>query len=121
MNPIVRAIDVGFGNTKFVTACANGKVDCSHFASLVFFGHTDGGAYRYSEGAFQAIVVGEDPPPARSRRRDQVAPGAAAHLFRVHLQNAGGLNKAERVHGLSSAGSPSPAHTAKGPQGVDPQ
>ncbi len=41
MNSIVRAIDVGFGNTKFVTASANGKVDCAHFASLAFFGHTD--------------------------------------------------------------------------------
>ena len=41
MNPIVRAIDVGFGNTKFVTASANGKVDCAHFASLAFFGHAD--------------------------------------------------------------------------------
>ena len=52
MNPIVRAIDVGFGNTKFVTASANGKVDCAHFASLAFFGHTDGGTYIYSEDAF---------------------------------------------------------------------
>ena len=41
MNAIVRGIDVGFGNTKFVTASANGKVDCAHFASLAFFGHTD--------------------------------------------------------------------------------
>ncbi len=52
MNAIVRAIDVGFGYTKFVTASANGKVDCAHFASLAFFGHTDGGTYIYPEGAF---------------------------------------------------------------------
>jgi plasmid segregation protein ParM len=37
----VRAIDVGFGNTKYVTASAGGRVDCSHFPSLTFFGTAD--------------------------------------------------------------------------------
>ncbi len=41
MNAIVRAIDVGFGYTKFVTASASGKVDCGHFSSLAFYGHSD--------------------------------------------------------------------------------
>jgi plasmid segregation protein ParM len=40
MNAIVRVSDVGFGNTKFDTASANSKVDCAHFASLAFFGHS---------------------------------------------------------------------------------
>ena len=41
MSAIVRAIDVGFGYTKFVTASTNGKVDCGHFSSLAFYGHSD--------------------------------------------------------------------------------
>jgi plasmid segregation protein ParM len=41
MDPRVRAIDVGFGNTKYVTASESGKVECSHFPSLTFFGTTD--------------------------------------------------------------------------------
>ena len=34
MTVVVRAIDLGFGNTKFITSSANGKIDCSHFPSL---------------------------------------------------------------------------------------
>lgn len=41
MSIVVRAIDVGFGNTKFVTASANGRVDCAHFPSLAYFGHSE--------------------------------------------------------------------------------
>jgi plasmid segregation protein ParM len=41
MAPTVRAIDVGFGNTKFVTTSAAGKVDCSHFPSLAFYSLSD--------------------------------------------------------------------------------
>jgi plasmid segregation protein ParM len=41
MGPTVRAIDVGFGNTKFVTASTAGKVDCSHFPSLAFYSLSD--------------------------------------------------------------------------------
>src|SRR4051794_15096480 len=37
MGVIVRAIDVGFGNTKFVTESVDGRVRCSHFPSLAFF------------------------------------------------------------------------------------
>lgn len=41
MNAIVRAIDVGRGNTKFTTQTLAGRVECEHFASLAFFSHTD--------------------------------------------------------------------------------
>ena len=41
MSIVVRAIDVGFGNTKFVTASANGQVACAHFPSLAYFGDTE--------------------------------------------------------------------------------
>jgi plasmid segregation protein ParM len=37
MTTIVRAIDVGFGLTKFVTGSSNGRVECSHFPSLAFY------------------------------------------------------------------------------------
>ena len=37
MNLTIRSIDVGFGNTKFVTASADGKVETAHFRSLAFF------------------------------------------------------------------------------------
>jgi len=43
MGITVRAIDVGFGATKFVTASANGAVDCSGFPSLAFFDLGDKG------------------------------------------------------------------------------
>ncbi|MEO8248229.1 MAG: PRTRC system protein D [Burkholderiales bacterium] len=33
----IRAVDVGFGNTKFVTSSASGKIETSHFRSLAFF------------------------------------------------------------------------------------
>ena len=36
MAPIVRAIDVGFGNTKYVRASQDGRVECSHFASIAY-------------------------------------------------------------------------------------
>ena len=41
MSIVVRAIDVGFGNTKYVTASAQGQVDCAHFASLAYFGQDE--------------------------------------------------------------------------------
>ena len=36
MATIVRAIDVGFGNTKYVKAASGGKIDCAHFPSIAF-------------------------------------------------------------------------------------
>ncbi len=39
MGAIVRAIDVGFGNTKFVTESGPRGIRCSHFPSLVFINH----------------------------------------------------------------------------------
>jgi plasmid segregation protein ParM len=41
MGIVVRAIDVGFGNTKYVTASAQGQVDCAHFPSLAYFRHDE--------------------------------------------------------------------------------
>jgi plasmid segregation protein ParM len=32
----VRAVDVGFGTTKYVKSSRDGKVECSHFASIAF-------------------------------------------------------------------------------------
>lgn len=34
MEPVVRAIDVGYGNTKFVMSAENGNVRCSNFPSI---------------------------------------------------------------------------------------
>lgn len=36
MPPIVRAIDVGFGNTKFVTSAGADRIECDHFASVAY-------------------------------------------------------------------------------------
>ena len=41
MSIVVRAIDVGFGNTKYVTASAQGQLDCAHFPSLAYFKHEE--------------------------------------------------------------------------------
>ena len=41
MSIVVRAIDVGFGNTKYVAASAGGQVDCGHFPSLAYFAHDE--------------------------------------------------------------------------------
>lgn len=37
MGIVIRAIDVGFGNTKYVAASANGQVECAHFPSQAYF------------------------------------------------------------------------------------
>ncbi len=34
MEPIVRALDVGFGHTKFVSSVDGGEVRCAHFPSV---------------------------------------------------------------------------------------
>ena len=36
MEPIVRALDVGFGHTKFVVAVDGGEVRCAHFTSVAY-------------------------------------------------------------------------------------
>jgi plasmid segregation protein ParM len=38
MDPVVRAVDIGFGNTKYVTASsqAGGQVKCAHFPSVAY-------------------------------------------------------------------------------------
>ncbi len=36
MDPIVRAVDVGFGTTKYVKSSRDGKVECAHFVSIAF-------------------------------------------------------------------------------------
>jgi plasmid segregation protein ParM len=36
MEPIVRALDVGFGHTKFVVAVDGGEVRCAHFPSVAY-------------------------------------------------------------------------------------
>jgi plasmid segregation protein ParM len=41
MDAIVRAIDVGRGNTKYTKQSASGRVDCDHFPSLAFFSHIE--------------------------------------------------------------------------------
>ena len=41
MSAIVRAIDVGFGVTKFITASGNGTVSTEHFPSLAFYTPTE--------------------------------------------------------------------------------
>ena len=41
MTPVVRAIDIGFGNTKYVAAAVGEKIDCAHFPSLAFHSTRD--------------------------------------------------------------------------------
>ena len=36
MAPIVRAVDVGFGNTKFVAGLAAGAIECDYFPSIAY-------------------------------------------------------------------------------------
>ena len=36
MEPIIRAVDVGFGNTKYVTHCVGDDIRCSHFPSVAY-------------------------------------------------------------------------------------
>ncbi|WP_157272352.1 PRTRC system protein D [Azohydromonas aeria] len=37
MDITIRAIDLGFGNTKYVSAAREGQSECAHFRSLAFF------------------------------------------------------------------------------------
>ncbi len=41
MGPTVRAIDVGFGNTKYVVSSSPGKLECNHFPSIAYFSIDD--------------------------------------------------------------------------------
>jgi plasmid segregation protein ParM len=41
MNRIVRAIDVGFRNTKYITSSSAGAIECSHFPSIAHFRFDD--------------------------------------------------------------------------------
>jgi plasmid segregation protein ParM len=41
MAPVVRAIDVGFGNTKYVVPSPAGDLECSHFPSIAHFRFDD--------------------------------------------------------------------------------
>jgi hypothetical protein len=36
MEPVVRALDVGFGHTKFVSSVDGGEVRCAHFPSVAY-------------------------------------------------------------------------------------
>ena len=36
MEPVVRALDVGFGHTKFVSRVDRGEVRCTHFPSVAY-------------------------------------------------------------------------------------
>ena len=35
INPVIRAVDVGYGNTKFIRNIVNGRAEADHFPSLV--------------------------------------------------------------------------------------
>ena len=36
MEPVVRALDVGFGHTKFVSSVDGSEVRCAHFPSVAY-------------------------------------------------------------------------------------
>src|SRR6202162_2837636 len=36
MEMIVRAVDVGFGNTKYVTGCSNEEIRCGYFPPVAY-------------------------------------------------------------------------------------
>src|SRR5438128_11156961 len=41
MEPVVRALDVGFGHTKFVSSVDGSEVRCAHFPSVAYATETD--------------------------------------------------------------------------------
>ena len=92
MSIVVRAIDVGFGHTKYVTATTNGRVDCTHFPSLAYFGHAEepvesmGGKRRTVQVPVDGLLY-------------EVGPDVelAADRFRSRQLHDGGLDNANRV------------------------
>jgi plasmid segregation protein ParM len=79
MSIVVRAIDVGFGNTKYVTASANGQIDCAHFPSLAYLAHDEepaesmGGKRRTIQVSVDGVLyeVGPDVEFAADRFRSR--------------------------------------------------
>ena len=62
MELIVRAVDVGSGNTKFVAAAVGSDIRCTSFPSV---------AYLYAIGAYNQNVVGSKADFGTAKRGEQ--------------------------------------------------
>ena len=56
MNLIVRAVDVGSGNTKYVTGAADGEIRCASFPSLAYPSSTSQPTWAAADGAKTMFV-----------------------------------------------------------------
>lgn len=101
--PIVRAIDVGFGNTKFVVRSSGGRISCRHFPSLAFFGLDDAidGARRTVRIPVDGLYyeVGPDVELAADRFRFRHLHDGYTHTPEYRALAAGALHymKVDRV------------------------
>jgi len=66
LDPVIRAIDVGYGNTKYTTAVHDGQTSAAHFHSIVHRPSPIEGSFSESDQIYDVVVRGE---------RYQVGPG----------------------------------------------
>lgn len=57
--PIVRSVDVGYGNTKYIQDVINGKIVARHFASIVHRPSSDNGSFPDSRDIYPVTVDGK--------------------------------------------------------------
>jgi len=87
MEPVVRALDVGFGHTKFVVGTDGGEVRCAHFPAVAYPTESDetsdpmGGRRKTVGIAIDGLIyeVGPDVHLAYQRR----PPGSAGEAVKV--------------------------------------
>ena len=71
IKPVIRAVDVGYGNTKFIRNIVNGVAEADHFPSIVNRPSVNKGSFQESPDIYQVIVNGN---------RYEVGPGIDAAL-----------------------------------------
>jgi plasmid segregation protein ParM len=68
MDAIVRAVDVGYGNTKYVTQAEGGSIRCAHFASAAPATAGQPGAALGDKRRTLGIAIGDRTYEARTGR-----------------------------------------------------
>lgn len=71
IKPVIRAVDVGYGNTKFIRNIVNGRAEADHFPSIVNRPSVNKGSFQESPDIYQVVVNGN---------RYEVGPGIDAAL-----------------------------------------
>ena len=112
MELIVRAVDVGSGNTKFVAAAVGSDIRCTSFPSV---------AYLYAIGAYNQNVVGSKADFGTAKRGEQAGEqsktehkkssvhAAFRELFNLHQPQSSNFDvprRGEHLHRFCAIDSP---------------